>query len=443
MRTRTMSEPTVWAPGELGWTYEELWVPNITVNTVSARSSEDRKSFAHVSTIVDDPIRASPKKTKVVDHLTSTFKRTFKGDEFEYFGDSNPSQHVRLKGKNVYWASYTGWNNSSLDDIDVASFSSYFQATYANSKEQFLADAFHRFFSDNQVNNLVNIVEAKDLNPHIMSTEQKLRRLSNETMFTDPRKGKRRNAKLLAKGLLRNVIGESSSKFLYYSFGLVPLLSDFDKMRKAASTLRRDIQKASDRAGKVEVLRSFQTAKVTHPQTGIWSTPTSGVPRKVQFSIGQEQLSKRVCVIRGIRRPRFDSSKLQQLDYLLRRFVTNGPASFIWEKIPFSFVVDWFIDLRSAIDTLDNILTGDFKSIVDASYSELLDVQVSEHHSDGAMNLTVVGLDGAELAWRHIRKYHREPVHYDPKITLNPRFGKSQAAISAALLAQAAPSRMR
>ena len=130
------------------------------------------------------------------------------------------------------------------------------------------------------------------------------------------------------------------------------------------------------------------------------------------------------------------------LDYLISRFGVSGPASFLWERIPFSFVVDWFVDLSGVLNSLDNTLTGSTKKITDAGISQswkalipVVKTRVSPTFTDSN--------DGSQVALCELSSFIRKPIVPSVSVGLSGRFGKSQLSISAALIGQMAANLLR
>jgi hypothetical protein len=143
---------------------------------------------------------------------------------------------------------------------------------------------------------------------------------------------------------------------------------------------------------------------------------------------------RKTCVITGVNSPKYNLDIFNKMDYYAKRFLSAGPASLVWEKVPWSFAVDWFVDLSSYIDALDNVLTG--------STSKIHSISLSNHwaarfgvvrHSNSNWNST---LDGQETAFNRLSYYHRKPYMDSLSATPAGRFGKNQIALSGALLHQ-------
>jgi hypothetical protein len=125
----------------------------------------------------------------------------------------------------------------------------------------------------------------------------------------------------------------------------------------------------------------------------------------------------------------------QKADFVLSRFASS-PASLAWEKIPFSFVIDWFVDVRGALNGLDNLLGTSPWEVVSFTRSFSYGLRTQ------ATCKTFSPCDSSVLmdfltATAEYKSYERSLASGGPMPIWSPRFGKSQAAISAALITQA------
>jgi hypothetical protein len=122
------------------------------------------------------------------------------------------------------------------------------------------------------------------------------------------------------------------------------------------------------------------------------------------------------------------------------KFGTSGPASLAWELVPFSFVLDWFVDLRGVFNLLDNALTGNRKKVVDVSFSQKFDLTLREIFHPASPYAS--GQDGTTTATHRVRYYHRE-IPTVSLIGLSGRFGKKQALLTLSLLHQLVPNLLK
>lgn len=135
-------------------------------------------------------------------------------------------------------------------------------------------------------------------------------------------------------------------------------------------------------------------------------------------------------------RIQYETELFQKLDFLLSRFATS-PASLAWEKVPFSFVVDWFVDLRGFCRSIDEMLG--ISPFIDLQMTRSASYDVSTTQTwtkrspcSGAVLYSRIASD---ITYRHYERYPVSP-RTDWFVWRN-RFGKNQAAISAALISQA------
>jgi hypothetical protein len=150
---------------------------------------------------------------------------------------------------------------------------------------------------------------------------------------------------------------------------------------------------------------------------------------------------KMVATVRGYRSVQYSSKLFSQLDYMMSRFGVTGPASLAWELVPFSFVVDWFVDLRGITDRLDNLLTGNTKKILDICLSEKLDMtgKTSVRNYGGYTSSN----DGEVIQETQLKYYHRSLGVAPSIVAPSGRFGKKQASLLAALLYQQVANRLK
>jgi hypothetical protein len=230
-----------------------------------------------------------------------------------------------------------------------------------------------------------------------------------------------------------------SGLYLAYSFGIAPLVSDMKKVHKALDTVRDQVKKARASEGKVVSIHRSDTGRVSYRTTlgvDLGSSMDSGFWRWRLVS----NTSTRVCTVRGYRRQKYISEELSRLDYLLGRFGATGPTTLIKELIPFSFVVEWFVDLRNITDRLDNLLTGQTKKILDVCVSEKYDTTsfgLFNPQGNYASGGSSPSQDTGKLLYTEREKYyHRVPVTNYNIVGWSGKFGKKQASLLGALLHQ-------
>lgn len=332
--------------------------------------------------------------------------------------DSGPTDgdyRYRFEGPGAFWFTWDHKFGTIRNDNIVVEFPEHVSRS--------IEKAIHNFHNVNEVDTLLNIVES----PKLISGLRSVLKGGSKTSFL--------------KRLRR---GDGSNAYLYYSFGLAPLISDMQKIRKAMVAVKADIDRQ---------LRALRGQRVSHYScfgqftgfTGMGSgfgAPDNNDNSYWHSALQSVRAPRRVITCRGSWAARYNSDLLNRLDYLLRRFLSAGPASYVWERIPFSFVVDWFLDLSSIIDGLDRLLTGSDSSISDVCLSESWRVQCPIYKHKRA--LQVSSFDNQQVGINDLVYYRREPQIVAPsQVQLSGRFGKKQLSLAAALLHQILANRKR
>lgn len=231
---------------------------------------------------------------------------------------------------------------------------------------------------------------------------------------------------------IRKVIRTASGSYLAWKFGISPILDDAVSIVKYADRLKRDLRRYNER----QKQRVSRTAILpfkfddTPSTDGVYNGITWGQRTFVGTAL-QAPTVRYVLVVE----PRAADECLKALDFVTSRF-SSSPASLAWELVPFSFVLDWFVDIRGALRAIDNLVGGTPYKIVSFTRSLSYEVYALATHTyrhtcSGAI---LSRHDVGSVRYKH---YERIPVSDSTKLALwKPRFGKNQAAITAALIAQ-------
>jgi hypothetical protein len=265
---------------------------------------------------------------------------------------------------------------------------------------------------------LLNLVEANQIVPSIRSLTY-----SMPTMA--------RNWKSI-----RKVIRTASGGYLAWKFGISPILSDIMAINrfipKAKHALERHGEQAAMRYSKAIPLRLSQTPS---PYVNGYN-PINGVNSYAwEWDGGQLDKPSEIRYVLVVRpNTKFHTDFFKKADGLMSRFVTS-PASLAWEKIPFSFVIDWFVDLRGTLSALDRVVGFSPYQIV--AFTRSRQYHLTTHATlrgfsccSGANIFTV----SSDHEYQH---YERSIVSAQGFLPVwKPRVGKNQAAISVALISQ-------
>jgi REP element-mobilizing transposase RayT len=379
-------------------------------------------------TYAEESIEDSPdvaQRTKVCTHYYRRVERTdFSADLQDYDPENDgliPStgRFYRLLGPGSFWQT---WGIGPLDSNTIGEVRhNMLQTVYPESVEASVRQAVHKFYNTNQVNNLLNIVESPDFihGLHSIKSSFSARGSTPSRIW--------RNSRAISGG------------YLYYAFGIAPLISDLKKINTSLSSINDDIK---------QYLRAIKGDKIAHYRCQGEFKPflINADSRYSQYTNNNDTSfwhcgfkpwfpPRRIVTVRGSWPIIYNLEAFNKLQYLIDRFGSAGPASFAWERLPFSFVVDWFVDLSSIFDTLDSVFRQDNANIKDISLSEkyAIDLPVFKHK----MADWISDKDGTQIATNTLKYYHREPLKSQLfQVGASGRFGKRQLGLTAALLHQ-------
>jgi len=356
--------------------------------------------------IIDDIVPSNGVKT--VTHTKRKF-RMFNISDVDEFTDTNRYNYTGPYAHHYSWGYYGRILHSDL------------LPSYPKTISQLKTEAMHKFHKFNEVDTLLNLVES----PQLVSSANSLTRLMREARRATSNRGR---ASALSKA--------ASSGFLAWSFGLAPLISDVQKINAAVRQIKADMDRHIRDYNRryVVTVKSLGTIAMVTTPTGYSSNPNLNNSSFWHVGINPLVPPMRLVGVKGRRNVEYSSDGFKRLDYVIRRFIATGPASLAWERIPFSFMLDWFVNLSGVVDALDNALTGNSRNIETVWMSEKWNtlVPVYKHKYVGWTSTQ----DGEQTAHNELSYYHREAISADPSISLSGRFGKKQVALTAALLHQ-------
>jgi hypothetical protein len=309
-------------------------------------------------------------------------------------------------------------------------------ASWPVTDEALIRSTLDAFYNENEVDTLLNVVEAPQMVDSTRSLYQKIIGAKNVGFLS------RKRLMKLMQSSGRAELSFLSGGYLYYKFGVAPIVSDMNKISNSVSTYKSKLESVIRKAGQeITVHRSCQGTIGLNPNNlpGYPDYGTSNDTGKFWTVNGIYPVNqpKKICTIRGIRSHQYNSRSFQTLDNLIKRFGSSGPASFLWERIPFSFVVDWFLDLSGVLNYLDNTLTGSTKKVTDACISHSWGAVCRIDKLRYAPNV-VSNYDNTQIAVVELKSYQRNPIQPTVSVGLSGRFGKNQVGITAALIGQMA-----
>lgn len=325
---------------------------------------------------------------------------------------------------NEYWR-YYGW--SYLGRAGLASFdvnttllhtmpSRYSTTAITSDHESVLKENCIEKARQLKADVLLNIVEGNQIWPSITSLATCLPQMKQNW----------RN--------VRKMIRTASDSYLAWKFGVSPILSDSMSIMRHLPKLASDMKRHYDQ--ETQRFSAFAIQPVAFDTTPESSTQYGYVAYRwyPRGYVLKDPTVRYVILVKPNQSYRTDLFK--RLDYMASRFATS-PASFAWEKVPFSFVADWFVDIRGALRTLDKVVGFEPYDVVGftRSYSYKLATTVSvEHRATCPSNDILVSGPVGTVEFSH---YERSHVSMTANLlSWKPRFGKNQAGITAALIGQ-------
>jgi hypothetical protein len=238
---------------------------------------------------------------------------------------------------------------------------------------------------------------------------------------------------------LRKVIRTASGSFLAWKFGVSPVFHDIMAVDRSLRVLHDKFRKHE----KMQLVRSSRAVSLNATFAGIAFAPSNQNGFRT-WTFTHTGRCTRAPALRFVLVTKpivpYSLDLFKKLDYAMRRFATS-PASLAWELVPFSFVVDWFIDVRSALNAVDATLGHKPYEIVSftrsLSYTLCNDTSVTRCNPCNGGTLYSSPMGSTERSY-----YERSLVPQSGFLPhWAPRFGKNQAAISAALISQALSKR--
>jgi len=233
---------------------------------------------------------------------------------------------------------------------------------------------------------------------------------------------------------IRRFVKVASGDYLAWKFGVNPVLQDIMAINRHLGHLKSDFKRHVDQQAMTVsrlaqcVARFNDTVDVRntyfsyHADTVYWRGSVFGSPT-VRYVLTVKPKIK------------YETPLFQQLDYALSRFATS-PAQLAWELVPFSFVVDWLVDVRGALRLVDKAVGHSPYEIISftRSFNYELRTEVDHEYLETCGGALLNSNYCGSYQYKH---YERYPVATSGSLlTWQPRFGKNQAGISAALILQ-------
>jgi hypothetical protein len=134
-----------------------------------------------------------------------------------------------------------------------------------------------------------------------------------------------------------------ANKFLAYKFGILPFLGDLKKLAKGHQAIRQHTKFINDNYSKtIKVSKSNGSVSGT-----VAYTKPTGIYTAESLRADWSGTSRAFCTLKVVRRYTSQDIINQTLDYY-----GASISNILWEVTPYSFVVDWFVDIGGLINHL-------------------------------------------------------------------------------------------
>jgi hypothetical protein len=246
----------------------------------------------------------------------------------------------------------------------------------------------------------------------------------------------RRLVKRIALSEVKGIARSVSGNHLMYAFGIAPLVSDLIVVNKALATMARDIRRFVSEEPMRYSSKAEHVAFFTMPKqygTGVGNGANAILSVEGVGKVAKPPTTRYVLVVKP-KRQLLDEA-LNSIDFLLSRFASS-PASLAWELVPFSFVADWFVDLRGILRLLDSAMGFTPYDIVSftRSYSYAVSASVTGSRINPCNGTPLYIYPAGQVEFKHYERSLVTDKSYWP--VWKPRFGNNQMAISASLITQ-------
>jgi len=222
--------------------------------------------------VIMDDVSSKSRSMKAVEHYKYSLERA----QLDYDEYVSGSHRYDLSGPNAHWQSWGQY----AGDIS----SRNLRILWDKPERTLVREALDAFYQLNEVDNLLNLVEA----PQLVEFSKSLYSLVQQGIKTavNPRKTlislrNNNSSSALREDLLRRISKQSiktaTGLHLGYAFGVAPLISDMRKLSKATASYKKRLQRLAQTAGtEVSVHRHcggrIEPFLVLDPNTG--SLPT-------------------------------------------------------------------------------------------------------------------------------------------------------------------------
>lgn len=220
-----------------------------------------------------------------------------------------------------------------------------------------------------------------------------------------------------SKGFFKNI----ASGHLNWSFGYKPFISDLTKLYDGLVTWQARLDKFQRQQGLTLVRHYKEELACPEPRNDackvFWKTkPTYRATCKYSYTLPEMSIEQ------------------QRLRGLLDTIGLQLNAAVVWEAIPYSFVVDWFVDVGGFLDQFSHDWLSPKVTIIDFCSSLKWDVEVEA--ATWLVDACQNNVHARQHGTMRQRLYHRNrhiPGNFYG-LQGSDRYGASQLALSSSLL---------
>lgn len=285
---------------------------------------------------------------------------------------------------------------------------------------------------------VLNAIESPSLFIPLLRAAQRLRQIrlnwsGIQQLYANARAAVARIRSLRSRERTKRVAMLVASNHLSWKFGWSPFLQDLENTINGLDSYRnavsRFLNKKRSRYGKEFNPSVFVPSDATTTDLSLNSYPVYTHTIKCK-SLGF--VRRYVLVVEPSDRGLWDLLN-PSFAALLTSFA-SGPATLAWEYTPFSFVADWFIDVRGLLRTIDDRLSGLPYKVVSSTFSEKAAVKMTFH------SRMVSPCDGGEIqdgqsGFIEHKLYARDVINKTGFVNLSRRLHSNQIRLLASLIA--------
>lgn len=245
------------------------------------------------------------------------------------------------------------------------------------------------------------------------------------------------------KSVVKNKLGRKSVRelagsHLAYEFGLAPLIGDLSSMFAIREKVAKRIAELEARNGRsIRLVKRVPSSVVRIPI----SSTFSGYPGHIIMEEGQ-WIGTIEGAVQATVNSFFVNDASAQTKLWSSALGLSTPLQSIWELVPFSFVIDWFVPIGNTFLRLEDKL-GLGSTVRSVSMTNFMHSEKIEVQSNSILKCTAastypawVGVTGAASRWEYSRYARVVGIPPTGYITAPSGWSYKRTALSLSLIAQ-------